>query len=260
MSICILTSDNHRHRFFCREIARNLKVNIIISEQKLFKPSSHASKAEEKEIITHHFNAREESERRFFSDAGFPDVPLLQVSPKEINTEKVLNTIKKAGVKLIIVYGCGIIGPKLINEYSYTLINMHLGLSPFYKGSGTNFWPIVNNEPQFCGATIHFIDQGIDTGSIISRVRAMAAPSDSIHSFGNKIIQSGTRHLINLLSENDVSGLWKSSFQQSTGGVTYYRRDFDAKAIAKANQNIKNGLFKNYTKTQFDLLKEIPIC
>ena len=39
------------------------------------------------------------------------------------------------------------------------MINVHLGLSPYYKGSATNFWPFVNNELQFLGVTFMVTDK-----------------------------------------------------------------------------------------------------
>ena len=53
---------------------------------------------------------------------------------------------------------------------------------------GTNFWPLVNGEPEYCGATIHFLDVGVDTGPIIAHVRPEIAAGDGPHDIGNKTI------------------------------------------------------------------------
>ena len=36
-------------------------------------------------------------------------------------------------------------------------INIHMGLSPFYRGSSCNFWALYDNNPGFVGATIHLL-------------------------------------------------------------------------------------------------------
>ena len=64
-----------------------------------------------------------------------------------------------------------------------------MGLSPYYTGSGTNFFPFVNNEPQFAGATFMFLDEGIDTGEIIHQIRARILKNDNIHKIGNRLIK-----------------------------------------------------------------------
>ena len=67
-------------------------------------------------------------------------------------------------------------------------MNIHLGLSPYYRGAGTNFWPLVNGEPEYCGATIHILDGGVDTGPVIAHVRPEIAAGDGPHDIGNKTI------------------------------------------------------------------------
>ena len=60
---------------------------------------------------------------------------------------------------------------KYLKVFSNKILNIHLGLSPFYRGQATNYWAFVNNEIQFIGATFHKIDGGIDTGPIIHQIR-----------------------------------------------------------------------------------------
>ena len=62
-------------------------------------------------------------------------------------------------------------------------------MSPYYRGSGTNFWPFVNNELQFIGATFMHIDEGVDTGEIIHQIRANIFHDDNIHQIGNRLIR-----------------------------------------------------------------------
>jgi len=45
-------------------------------------------------------------------------------------------------------------------------INCHAGKLPFYRGRNVLNWAIINDEKEF-GVTVHFVDQGIDTGDII---------------------------------------------------------------------------------------------
>ena len=57
---------------------------------------------------------------------------------------------------VVLVCGTGILREELINLFPGHIINIHLGLSPYYRGAGTNFWPLVNREPEYLGATIHY--------------------------------------------------------------------------------------------------------
>ena len=49
---------------------------------------------------------------------------------------------------------------------SLGVINCHAGLLPFYRGRNVLNWALINDEKKF-GVTVHFVDEGIDTGDII---------------------------------------------------------------------------------------------
>ena len=73
---------------------------------------------------------------------------------------------------VVLVFGTGILREPLLSAFDGRIINIHLGLSPYYRGAGTNFWPLVNREPEYVGATIHYLDAGIDTGPILAHAQA----------------------------------------------------------------------------------------
>jgi len=54
----------------------------------------------------------------------------------------------------------------LINLPPLKIINCHAGKLPFYRGRNVLNWVLINDESEF-GITVHFIDEGIDTGDII---------------------------------------------------------------------------------------------
>jgi len=55
---------------------------------------------------------------------------------------------------------------KLIDLAPLKAINCHAGKLPFYRGRNVLNWVLINDESEF-GITVHFIDEGIDTGDII---------------------------------------------------------------------------------------------
>ena len=142
-----------------------------------------------------HLAARERSEEDFFGpfvelapDHSHP-VPL----PKgAINEPAHTEAITALEPGLLLAYGCSIVREPLLGAFRGRFLNAHLGLSPYYRGSGTNFWPLVNGEPEYVGATFMFIDAGIDTGEIIHQMRARIFPGDTPHSIGNRLIADMT--------------------------------------------------------------------
>ena len=55
---------------------------------------------------------------------------------------------------------------EIINLTSYKIINCHAGKLPFYRGRNILNWALINDESEF-GITVHYVDEGIDTGDII---------------------------------------------------------------------------------------------
>ena len=46
-------------------------------------------------------------------------------------------------------------------------LNIHMGVSPYYRGTACNFWALYDNNPHLVGATIHLLSKGLDSGPIL---------------------------------------------------------------------------------------------
>lgn len=66
--------------------------------------------------------------------------------------------------------GCGVIfKADILNHAKHGLLNAHPGYLPDYRGLDPVCWAVSRGDPQ--GATVHFMDEGIDTGPILIRRR-----------------------------------------------------------------------------------------
>jgi methionyl-tRNA formyltransferase len=71
-----------------------------------------------------------------------------------------------------VVFGSSFIRGWLVEELvANSAINIHMGLSPYYRGSSCNFWALHDRRPAFVGATIHYLSAGLDSGPILAHVR-----------------------------------------------------------------------------------------
>jgi methionyl-tRNA formyltransferase len=146
---------------------------------------------------------------------------------------------------VVLVFGCGILKDPVLRPFDGRIINIHLGLSPYYRGSGTNFWPLVNREPEYVGATIHYIDAGIDTGPIIGHVRPEIRGSDGPHDIGNRAITAAADLLVGVgLAHAEGGGLL--AMPQMGGGQLHMRKDFSADAVRTLRKNFEEGMIEAY--------------
>mgnify|MGYP003964857883 CR=1 FL=1 len=69
-------------------------------------------------------------------------------------------------VNFIVSYGYRhIIKKDVLEIFPNRAINLHISYLPFNRGGDPNFWSFIENSPK--GVTIHYLDEGIDTGNII---------------------------------------------------------------------------------------------
>lgn len=71
--------------------------------------------------------------------------------------------------------------PPLITLPRLQTINCHAGKLPFYRGRNILNWALINDEKEF-GITIHYVDEGIDTGDIILQKTYPITDSDTYSS------------------------------------------------------------------------------
>ncbi len=94
------------------------------------------------------------------------NIPVYQ--PNTLRNGEALEIIKELNPEVIVVVAYGKILPKEILEFSkYGCINGHASLLPKYRGASPIQWCIVCGEKQ-TGVTIQQMDEGIDTGDILS--------------------------------------------------------------------------------------------
>lgn len=86
---------------------------------------------------------------------------------KNVNSIEFIDEVRKYECDLFVSMSFNQIFKKEItNIPPMKTINCHAGKLPFYRGRNILNWALINDEKEF-GITVHFIDEGIDTGDII---------------------------------------------------------------------------------------------
>lgn len=249
--IVILTGNEIRHNYFRLSLSSDKRFKVLKTfcegEEKSLEKNVLGNKSASK-IEKFHVAARTQSEKDFFLSSILSlndDSNPKYIKKGDINNKKIVKDIITLKPDLIICYGSSIIKSTLLNIFKNRFINVHLGLSPYYRGSGTNVWPLINNEPQYVGATFMYIDENIDTGKIIHQLRPNIYLGDSPHTIGNRLITQMVEcyadiiySFSNLSSEKQFSTKIKSKF--------YYQKDFNSNACSMLYNNFNNGLILNY--------------
>lgn len=248
MRVVLLTSSELRHRFAANQLARSMNLVGVVSEMKASAAAAGSSSisVEDRQDIQKHFAERDAVERRFFGDnLNFPEPPVLSVSGGEANSPQVFEWVQRHDPDAIVLYGASIIKPPLLDFYSDRMINIHLGLSPYYRGSGTNFWPLVNREPECVGATIHLAVAKVDAGAILAQVRPAAEISDRSHELGTKTLMTAIETLPRAVSLF-LSGKIEPKSQDLSQGCVFRNKDFSAEPLRVMWSNFQSGMMREY--------------
>ncbi len=115
------------------------------------------------------------------SQATIPDAKILRVS--SVNDKDCIDLLNKLNPSIIVVNGTRIISKKVLDSVHAKFVNMHMGITPKYRGVHGAYWAMANKDPQLCGVTIHLIDEGIDTGSVLKQALISTGPHDNFATY-----------------------------------------------------------------------------
>lgn len=86
-----------------------------------------------------------------------------------VNGPRTIAALRTARPDLLLLGGCGILGPDVLAIPRIGTLNAHPGWLPDYRGVDVVAWSLHNGDAP--GATVHWVDAGVDTGDIILRRR-----------------------------------------------------------------------------------------
>ncbi|WP_141130683.1 phosphoribosylglycinamide formyltransferase [Virgibacillus dokdonensis] len=121
-------------------------------------------------------------------------IPVYQFDPKQYATKEayereLVTVLKKARVQWIFLAGyMRIVGSYLLHAYQGKIVNIHPSLLPDFPGKDAITQAFAAKVDK-TGVTIHFIDEGIDTGPIIAQQTVDMYPDDTIRSLTKRIQQ-----------------------------------------------------------------------
>ena len=232
MRLLLFSGSHSRHIYFHRQIIENFNVVGIIAmkrEDQLPEVPGGAT-SHDKELFIHHFRKRYEVELNTY---GNQDIEIFKnyaktlfVNPNEFKTDLVAKFIKTINPDVVIIFGTDIIKEPILSMLPPWKINLHLGLSPWYRGSATLFWPFYFLQPQFTGATIHQILPEADAGDIIHQVIPKLSYGQGIHYVAANVVVQSSFEFLKILKILDQTNNLHMEKQKSSGRL-FLTRDFN---------------------------------
>ena len=232
MNILLFSGSHSRHLYFFKQILNtNHNFTSVIMERESVLPEP-PKNLDQRDLqnFTKHFSERNYAELSAYGDIQIYDVfdknNSILCSPKELNSKKVVDFIKAyKSFDLCIIFGTDLLRKEIIDILPSVAINLHLGISPYFKGSATLFWPFYFLMPQFAGATFHKITEDPDAGQILHHSLPTLEYGDKLHDIGTKTVIKAASDMKNILKSMSDLKHWRF-FNQKKLGRLFLMSDF----------------------------------
>jgi len=131
----------------------------------------------------------------------------------ETDEDNIIKVLEEHNIDLVVLAGyLKIISPNFVNKFRNKIINIHPSLIPSFCGGGYYgqrvHQAVIDSGVKITGATVHFVDEGTDTGPIIMQDTVEVKDNDDAQTLSKRVLEIEHRILkksISLFCENKLS-------------------------------------------------------
>ena len=121
--------------------------------------------------------------------------------PVKIKTPEAVEVLKGYGADLFVVAAFGqILSKEILDMPKYGCVNIHASLLPKYRGAAPIQWAILDGEKE-TGVTIMQMNEGLDTGDMLTKVIVPIEDRDTGESLFDKLAEAGAKLLIETIPQ-----------------------------------------------------------
>ena len=235
MKIVCLTRGRPRHNYFVNAIHRHHPISLSIVE---YPPSNDKFQRILKErglfglarLVVQHYITNGSEKNALDATFGHAwkevDRGIEVIRKDSINSSTVYELLAKLKPDIILDHGTSIVKGEILSTAELAL-NLHWGLSPYYRGTSCTEWALVNRDPFNIGVTIHRLSKCIDGGDVVAQRRIAILPEDNVNSINCRLTHQGTELLIAVLDKLKRGESLDFKHQDFSRGFLYLNRHSD---------------------------------
>ena len=140
--------------------------------------------------------------------------------------------------------------PETVQKYSQRIINLHAAYLPWARGIGTTLFATMLRYPY--GVSIHFINEGLDTGNLIARKLVRTEQDDTLRTFYSKLL-SATEELFFDFLPKIVTGQTNGVPQEELGEIDTNRSRLQFESVMDVCPNGYDTLITDLEKLRDSL-------
>ena len=235
MKITVLTSNQARHLHLVSQLSKVCDECYSVLECTTVFPGQTEDFFKKSEVMQEYFRNVQLSEQKFFGINSFSPSNSRSISLKSGDLNKVTREVLEPALSsdYYIVFGSSYIKGWLIEELvSKGAINIHMGVSPYYRGSSCNFWASRDGNYHLVGSTIHKLSKGLDSGDILFHALPTVDECSNIFDFTMKSVRAAHRSLVQRISDGSINNI-ASEKQDKSLELRYTKNAEFNDAVAK---------------------------
>jgi hypothetical protein len=235
MRVTVFTSNQPRHTALINALAGVADQVYAVQECNTVFPGAVADFFRKSAVMQDYFQRVIAAEQAVFGGPKFTadNVTQLPIKMGDLNRLELSLLGPALEADAFIVFGASYIkGPLCEHLVARRCYNIHMGVSPYYRGSSTNFWALFDGQPEFVGATIHLLTAGLDSGPMLFHALPPAEPTEPF-ALGMRAVQAAQQALVARLASGEISGF--DPISQDKSQQHRYTRNADfTDAVAEA--------------------------
>ena len=205
MKITVFTSNQPRHLSLIRSLSNIASEVYAVMEVNTLFAGKRADFFKQSEVMQRYFSKVMASEKKIFGDVSLlpSNVKTLTMKMGDLNDVPtgVLREVLQSDV--YVVFGSSYIKGELADYLvENKALNIHMGVSPYYRGSSCNFWAGYDGNYELIGATIHLLSKGLDSGDIL--FHALPAPMKDPFDLGMRAVLSAHTSLAYAIKDGSI--------------------------------------------------------
>jgi peptidoglycan/xylan/chitin deacetylase (PgdA/CDA1 family)/folate-dependent phosphoribosylglycinamide formyltransferase PurN len=122
------------------------------------------------------------------------------------NSPASLSWLRETEPDLVLIFGGKLLRSDWLTAPRLGALNVHYGVLPAYRGGSSTEFALYHERADLVGATVHYIDAGVDTGPIVRRAHVDPREGGSLEECKAQVYMSGLKALVACADETRRSG------------------------------------------------------
>jgi Formyl transferase len=227
MRITVFTSNQPRHLALIERLASVADELFAVQECNTVFPGRVEDFFRKSETMQRYFARVIDAETQVFGAGRFlpSNVRQLPIKMGDLSLLDLSVLAPSLQSDVYVVFGASYIKGALCDHLvERGALNIHMGISPQYRGSSTNFWALYDRNPQLVGATIHLLSKGLDSGPMLFHALPAAEDTDPFV-LGMRAVRAAHEGLARVLQSDEFRAI--PSVSQCKKNEIRYTRNAD---------------------------------